>query len=71
MIGILAEKPSAARNMSAALGGMSGTYNGEQYVIAAARGHLFEFDDPEKQVPPALKDQLHSWNLDYLPWDET
>ena len=37
MIGILAEKPSAMRNMAKALGGVSGTYNGETYVLVAAR----------------------------------
>ena len=40
MLGILVEKPSAARNFAAALGGMKGTFNGESYVIVAARGHL-------------------------------
>lgn len=45
MIGILAEKPSAARNFAKALGGSAtgGTYNGEQYIIVAAAGHLYEF----------------------------
>lgn len=65
MIGILAEKPSQARNFAAALGGMSGTYNGEQYVIVPARGHLYEFQTPDVQVP-AYK----SWSLANLPWDE-
>ena len=71
MIGILAEKPSASRNFAKALGGMSGTYQGQQYMIVASRGHLYEFMDPEKQVPAALAEQYHSWDLQYLPWDET
>lgn len=71
MIGVLTEKPSAARNFAKALGGMSGTYNGEQYMIVNSRGHLYEFADPEKQVPKALADQYHSWDLKYLPWDES
>lgn len=70
MVGILCEKPSAARNFAKALGGMSGTYNGEQYIITAARGHLYEFDQPEKQVHANLKTKYHSWDLQYLPWDE-
>ena len=71
MIGILAEKPSAARNFAKALGGSaSGTYNGEQYIIVAARGHLYEFIDPSKQVPPALEKQYKDWNIGYLPWNE-
>lgn len=71
MIGILAEKPSQARNFAKALGGMQGTYNGEQYTIVAARGHLYEFDTPEKQVPAALRAQYKSWDLANLPWDPT
>lgn len=70
MIGILAEKTSAAQNMAKALGGMSGTYNGEQYVIVAARGHLYELSDPEKQVDASLKSKYHSWSISNLPWDE-
>ena len=70
MIGILCEKPSAARNFSKALGGASGTYNGEAYLIVAARGHLYELDDPEKQVSGALSAKYKSWQLSNLPWDE-
>ena len=51
MIGILTEKPSAARNFAKALGGMSGTYQGQPYVIVNARGHLYEYADPHEQVP--------------------
>lgn len=70
MIGILTEKPSAARNFAKALGGMSGTYNGEQYIIVNARGHLYEFADPSKQVSSALSSQYKSWDLKNLPWNE-
>lgn len=70
MIGILAEKPSAARNMAKALGGTTGTYNGEQYLIVAARGHLYELVDPKDQVTKALSDKYKSWDLSNLPWDE-
>lgn len=72
MIGILAEKPSQARNFAAALGGQRGTFNGEQYVIVPARGHLYGFiDAPEKQVAPALAAQYKSWDLQNLPWNES
>lgn len=71
MIGVLCEKPSAARNFAKALGGVSGTYNGEQYIIVAARGHLYELSDPDKQVPKALAENYKSWKLSNLPWDET
>ena len=70
MIGILCEKPSAARNFAKALGGMQGTFNGEDYIITNALGHLYEFKDPEYQVPVAFKDQYHSWSVKNLPWDE-
>lgn len=70
MIGILTEKPSAARNFAKALGGMSGNYNGEQYVITNARGHLYEFADPSSQVSSALSSRYKSWDLKNLPWNE-
>ena len=72
MIGILAEKPSAARNFAKALGGSAtgGTYNGEQYIIVAAAGHLYEFLPPDKQVPAALASQYKDWNIGNLPWNE-
>lgn len=68
-IGLLTEKPSAARHFAAALGGMTGTYKGEEYVIAAARGHLYEFADPAAMVAPGLAEQYKSWELEHLPWD--
>lgn len=67
---ILAEKPSAARNFAKALGGKSGTYKGQDYVIVPARGHLFEFKDPTEMVPADKKDKYTSWELGELPWDE-
>lgn len=71
MIGILTEKPSAARNFAKALGGQTGVYNGEQYVIVNARGHLYEFAKPVEQVDAALVSKYKSWSVDNLPWNET
>lgn len=68
-VGILTEKPSAARNFAKALGGQTGTYNGEDYVIAFARGHLFELKQPVDQVDPSKRTQYASWALKDLPWD--
>ena len=68
-VGILTEKPSAARNFAKALGGQTGTYNGENYVIAFARGHLFELKQPVDQVDPSKRTQYASWALKDLPWD--
>ena len=70
MLAILCEKPSQARNFAKALGGMSGSYDGVSYEIVAARGHLYEFDDPQKQVPSSRVEYYKSWDLSKLPWDE-
>ena len=70
MIGILTEKPSAKRNFAKALGGFSGVFDGEEYVIASARGHLYQFVEPKLQVDASKQEQYSSWNLDNLPWDE-
>lgn len=68
MLAILTEKPSAARNFAAALGGKSGTYNGEAYRIVHARGHLLEMMEPKKQVVPELAEKYRIWDVDNLPW---
>lgn len=70
MIGILNEKPSQMRNFAAALGGTKGKYNGEDYVLVAARGHLYEYVDPDKMVAPALSEQYKKWDVSNLPWNE-
>lgn len=69
MIGILCEKPSAARNFAAALGGNSGKYNGEDYKIVAARGHLYEFVQPDEMVDSSLQTKYKSWATGNLPWN--
>ncbi len=66
MIVILTEKPSAARNFAKALGGSSGTYNGEKYLIVSARGHLLAYStDLTKQVPEELADKYKNgrWKI--------
>lgn len=68
-VGILTEKASAARHFAVALGGVRGLYNGEQYVIAHARGHLYEFADPARMVDSSLEDRYAKWDLSNLPWD--
>ncbi|MEE3393235.1 MAG: DNA topoisomerase [Lachnospiraceae bacterium] len=71
MIGILNEKPSQARNFAKALGGMQGTFEGEQYRIVPARGHLYGFiKEPSLQVDPSLSMKYKSWKTDQLPWNE-
>lgn len=68
MIGILTEKPSAARNFAKALGGNKGRYNGEDYVIVNAVGHIYEYVDPDQHVHPSLAAKYKSWSMSYLPW---
>lgn len=67
---IINEKPSQARNFAKALGGMKGIFEGQPYEIVAARGHLYEFASPEKQVGKDLTEQYHSWDVKNLPWNE-
>lgn len=70
MIGILAEKSSAAQNFAKALGGMQGVYKGQPYIIVSAKGHLYEFAQPHEQVATDKSGKYKAWNMDNLPWDE-
>lgn len=72
MILIINEKPSQARNFSKALGGMSGTFNGESYQIVPLRGHVYELiTNPKDQVDKSLSSKYGSWDLENLPWKES
>ncbi|MFJ5071747.1 DNA topoisomerase [Kitasatospora sp. NPDC088556] len=66
---VVAEKPSAARNMASALGGAKGSYKGTAYEVASLRGHLYEFAQPHAMVDPSLADAYQKWDLGNLPWD--
>lgn len=70
-VGILTEKNSAARNFAKALGGARGSFNGEDYVIVASRGHIYEFVDPADMVEGDYADKIKTWSLGGLPWDFT
>lgn len=70
MVIILTEKPSAARNFAKALGGMSGTFNGEKYRIVNSYGHIYSY--PKKVsslVPVDKKEKYENWEITNLPWD--
>lgn len=69
MIGILTEKPSAAKNFATALGGMTGTYNGEQYRITVSHGHLYGLALPKEQVSSDKQEKYSKWSISNLPWD--
>ncbi|MFJ1954376.1 DNA topoisomerase [Streptomyces microflavus] len=66
---LVAEKPSAARNMASALGGRTGSYKGTVYEVASLRGHLYEFTQPHAMVDSSLVDAYQKWDLSNLPWD--
>ena len=69
---IIAEKPSAGRNFSAALGGSSGTFENDQYVIVNLRGHILAHEAPEKVAYPNHADTVGGFgNIDNLPWSHT
>ena len=69
MIVLLTEKPSAGRNFAKALGGKSGTYNGEEYKIVSARGHLLAYStDMTVQVLEEKAEKYKKWTLDNIPW---
>jgi len=70
MVGILCEKPSAARHFAEALGGMTGKYDGVQYSIVNTRGHLYEFAQPDEMVDEKLVSKYKSWDVSNLPWNE-
>ncbi|MEU7155990.1 DNA topoisomerase [Streptomyces chrestomyceticus] len=66
---VVAEKPSAARNMASALGGTKGRYAGTAYEVTSLRGHLYEFVQPHAMVDSSLADTYQKWDLGNLPWN--
>lgn len=65
---IIAEKPSLGRNIVAAIGGMTnknGYYEGKEYIVTWAFGHLFTLADIEdySETPSNIK----KWTLDSIP----
>ena len=70
MIVILTEKPSAARNFAKALGGMSGSFNGENYKIVNSYGHIYEYPKKVSALVPDDKKAIYdNWSIGNLPWD--
>ncbi|MBQ9805030.1 MAG: topoisomerase C-terminal repeat-containing protein [Clostridia bacterium] len=68
MILIIAEKPSLARNIAAAIGNLqkrNGYLEGEGYLITWAFGHLFSLCDIEAYRPQ--EDGSTRWSLNNLP----
>ncbi len=71
MILIIAEKPSLARNISSAIGGLSrknGYMEGNGYIVTWAFGHLFSLADVEYYTEPSGNaEEKPRWKLDNLP----
>ena len=62
---IITEKPSVARDIAAVFGNLEdhdGWFEGDDYIVTFAVGHLFELPPPE-EVNPEWK----AWTLDKLP----
>ena len=76
MIGILTEKPSAARNFAKALlakkngQNFKGNFEGNDIIIVHSYGHLYGLVYPRYQVPKEKELRYASWNIQYLPWDD-
>lgn len=67
MILIIAEKPSLARNITAAIGNMSrrdGYFEGNGYIVSWALGHLFQLYDVEDYL--GVTEQ--KWTVQGLPF---
>ncbi len=65
---IIAEKPSLARNIADAIGGMkkqNGYMEGNGYLVTWAFGHLFSLSDVEHYT--SAPDGKRKWTLDNLP----
>ena len=68
MILIIAEKPSLARNIAAAIGDMKnrqGYMEGKEYLITWVFGHLFSLADIEHYSPAPAG--VRGWTFDNLP----
>ncbi len=68
---IIAEKPSLARSVMAAIGNslfrkMGGYYENDRYVVSYAYGHLFSLKALEDYLPEEKKKQ--GWSLAVLPF---
>lgn len=69
---IIAEKPSAGRNFQKALGGSSGTFEGDSYVVVNLRGHILAHETPEKVARREYAATVGTFgHIENLPWQYT
>lgn len=67
---IIAEKPSAAKNFAKALGGKSGTFDGDTYTLVPLHGHILENPVPDETALPEYKQTVGKFSqLKGIPWD--
>lgn len=67
---VIAEKPSVALDITRALGGFKKTddyYEGKDYVVSSAVGHLIELREPERVDKPKKGGKWSFANLPVLP----
>lgn len=69
---IIAEKPSAGRNFQKALGGSTGTFEGDPYVVVNLRGHILGHESPEKVARREYAATVGTFShIENLPWQYT
>lgn len=75
---IITEKPSARRNFAKALGGDTGNFEGNDYVLVNLIGHILTHETPEKvaypnhaqTVGPFSKTDSVPWSTEYFDFDK-
>lgn len=77
MIGILCEKFSQAQNYSKAMTGVATninrpfSYDGKDFIITHAAGHVYTWKDPQYMVSSDLSCKYKNWSVENLPWNES
>lgn len=75
---IICEKNSAAKNFEKALGGMSGSFEGDNYQIVHLSGHVLKLPEPKKTARTEYAEfigdfrnvQSAPWKFDYFDFDK-
>lgn len=67
---IITEKPSAFGNFKTALGGQSGTLDGDEFALVHLYGHILSNGVPDEIALPSYKEKVGKFsNLAGIPWD--
>lgn len=67
---IIAEKSSAAKNFEKALGGKSGSFDGNDYTVIHLHGHILENPVPDETALPEYKQVVGKFSqLKGIPWN--